>query len=328
MTDIIDVSSTVPTREFFYDGILNMPDIYKGYLRIFVPQSLKTAGLTIEKIGEMLTSMTQEELQQFFMQQMDGFPRDLDEFVSALESAGVRASALHNFDEQTATGVAPVPNERVAEIVNRYPGRFIGFIGVDPHKGKAAAEEIDFCVKNLGLRAVALRPFMHGLYANDSMYFPIYERCEELGAPVWIHTSANWTTKRRMDYGRPLFLDDVCIRFPGLKVIAGHGGWPWVNEMVALAWRHENLYLDFSAHRPKYLMKQGSGWEMLLHFGNTTIRDKVLFGSDWLNLGIHISQIIEEVRSLPLKPPVLEKWLGENAQRVFDLPRTKEEAAR
>ncbi|UCD58351.1 MAG: amidohydrolase [Candidatus Hydrogenedentota bacterium] len=319
MSGTIDVSSTVPTREFLYDGILHMPEIYRGYLRIFAPPSLRAAGLSVERIEEMLRSMTQQGLEEFFSQQMEGFPRDLDEFVAALDSAGVRASAVHNFDEQTTTGVEPVPNEKVAEIMGKYAGRFIGFAGVDPHKGTAAVKEIERCINGLGLNAVALRPFMHDIYANDPKYFPLYARCEELGVPVWIHTSVNWTTKRRMDYGRPIYLDDVCIRFPGLKVIAGHGGWPWVNEMVALAWRHEHLYLDISAHRPRYLQRHGSGWDMLLHFGNTTIQDKVLFGSDWLNVGVHISKVIEEVRSLPLKPTVLEKWLRKNAEKVFGL---------
>ncbi|MBI5117384.1 amidohydrolase [Candidatus Poribacteria bacterium] len=317
MSGIIDVSSTVPTPEFLYDGILHMPEIYRGYLRVFAPPGLRAAGFGLERIEQILKSMTQEDLIDFLSQQMDGFPRDVDEFIAALDSAGIRASALHNFDEQTTTGVEPIPNDKVAEITKKYPERFIGFAGIDPHKGKAAIAEIDKCIRELRLSGVALRPFMHDIYANDQKYFPIYERCEELGVPIWIHTSINWTTKRRMDYGRPIYLDDVCIRYPGLKLIAGHGGWPWVNEMVALAWRHDNLYLDISAHRPKYLATQGSGWEMLLHFGNTTIQDKVLFGSDWLNLGMHISKVLEEVRSLPLKPSVLDKWLHANAERVF-----------
>jgi predicted TIM-barrel fold metal-dependent hydrolase len=316
MTAIIDVSSTVPTKEFFYDGLLSMPEIYKGYLRIFAPPEMRSSGYDVERIAQTLSSMTEDSLADFLSLQMEGFPRTLDEFVAALNAAGVRASALHNFDEETGAGIPRVPNEKVAEIVDAYPGRFIGFAGIDPGKGKAAVKEVERCA-GMGLRAVALRPFMNALYANDPAYFPIYEACERLGLVVWIHTSVNWTLTRKMDYGRPLFLDEVCIQFPKLKIIAGHGGWPWVNEMVALVWRHENLYLDFSAYRPKNLAKPGSGWEMLLHFGNTTIQDKVLFGSDWLNVGAHINTIIKEVRALPLKPAIIEKWLGGNAERVF-----------
>jgi hypothetical protein len=250
---------------------------------------------------------------------MEGFPRDVDAFVAALDSAGVRASALHNFDEQTTTGIEPVPNEKVAEIVRKYPDRFIGFAGVDPHKGKAAVTEIDRCIKELALSAVGLRPFMHDIYANNPKYFPIYARCEELGVPIWIHTSVNWTTKRRMDYGRPIFLDDVCIKFPALKLIAGHGGWPWVNEMVALVRRHPKLHLDTSAHRARYLGQRGSGWEMLMQFGNTLIQDKVLVGLSAGLVGQPHETLIQEYLALPLKDTVKEKWLYRNAARVFGL---------
>jgi hypothetical protein len=319
MSGIIDVSSTIPTTEFFYDGILHLPEINRGYLRIFAPPEMRSAGRSLDEIEQSLSSMSEESLAEFLSLQMEGFPRTLDEFVAALDAAGVRMSALHNFDEETGAGVPPVPNDKVAEVVRKYPGRFIGFAGVDPAKGKTAVAEIERCASELGLKAVGLRPYMHGIYANDPAYHPIYACCERLGLVVWIHTSINWTLTRRMDYGRPIHLDDVCIKFPNLKIIAGHGGWPWVNELVALAWRHENLYLDFSAHRPRNLIKPGSGWEMLLHFGNSTIQDKVLFGSDWLNLGMHISKVIEEVRALPLKPSVIEKWLGGNAARLFHL---------
>src|SRR6185503_9313854 len=60
--------------------------------------------------------------------------------------------------------------------------------------------------------------------------------------------------------------------------IGGLGGWPWVNEMVALVRRHPKLHLDTSAHRARYLGQRGSGWEMLMQFGNTLIQDKVMVG--------------------------------------------------
>ena len=120
-----------------------------------------------------------------------------------------------------------------------------------------------------------------------------------------------------MELGRPLALDRLCGEMPDLKVIAGHGGWPWVPEMVAAAWRHPNLYVDPSGHRWKYFTTPHSGWEMLLHFGNSTIQDKILFGTDWPLLPISLAEILAEARALPLKPSVMEKWLGKNAARLL-----------
>jgi predicted TIM-barrel fold metal-dependent hydrolase len=62
----------------------------------------------------------------------------------------------------------------------------------------------------------------------------------------------------------------------------------------------------------------GTGWEPLLRFGPTTIREKVLFGTGWFLLGRAPGQIVEEFRSLPVPEDVMELWLGDNARALFD----------
>jgi uncharacterized protein len=107
--------------------------------------------------------------------------------------------------------------------------------------------------------------------------------------------------------------------FPELTLIGGLGGWPWVNEMVALVRRHPNLHVDTSAHRAKYLGQPGSGWEMLMQFGNTLIQDKVLIGISAGLVGQPYETLIQEYLTLPLKDSVKEKWLYHNAARIFGL---------
>ena len=89
--------------------------------------------------------------------------------------------------------------------------------------------------------------------------------------------------------------------------------------VVAAAWRHENLYIDPSGHRWKYLATPNSGWEMLLHFGNSVLQDKILFGTDWPLMPLSLKEIAAEARALPLKPEVMEKWMGGNAARFLGL---------
>src|SRR5438046_2122972 len=113
--------------------------------------------------------------------------------------------------------------------------------------------------------------------------------------------------------------DQFPMDFPELKIIGGLGGWPWVNEMVALVRRHPNLHVDTSAHRAKYLGQAGSGWEMLIQFGNTLIQDKVLVGMSAGLVGQPYETLIQEYLGLPLKDTVKEKWLYGNAARVFGL---------
>jgi predicted TIM-barrel fold metal-dependent hydrolase len=136
---------------------------------------------------------------------------------------------------------------------------------------------------------------------------------------VRIYSSMNYANDRPYDLGHPRNLDQVAMDFPELKIIGGLGGWPWVNEMVALVRRHPNLHMDTSAHRGKYLGEPGSGWEMLMRLGNTLIQDKVLVGLSAGLVGQPYETLIQEYLGLPLKDTVKEKWLYTNAARVFGL---------
>jgi hypothetical protein len=120
-----------------------------------------------------------------------------------------------------------------------------------------------------------------------------------------------------MDIGHPINIDEVAMDFPEMKIVAGLGGWPWVPEMVGVARRHQSVYISTAAHRPKYFAVPGSGWEMLMQFGNTLLQDKVVFASSWWTYGLPVKQVIEEMRALPLKEIVKEKWLYGNAARLF-----------
>jgi predicted TIM-barrel fold metal-dependent hydrolase len=109
----------------------------------------------------------------------------------------------------------------------------------------------------------------------------------------------------------------VAMRFPMLKLVASCGGWPWIPDMVGVARRHRNVFINTRSHRPKYLATPGSGWEMLMQFGNTLLQDQIVFSSGAEELGLPVSTLVEEVKALPLKEKVIEKWLYFNAEKLF-----------
>jgi predicted TIM-barrel fold metal-dependent hydrolase len=236
--------------------------------------------------------------------------------IAAMDEAGIDRAVLTAEDAETTMGMR-VPNDKVADFVRRKPERFIGMAAVDPHKGMAAVREIERAVQELGMQCLCLEPWLHKLKSNDKRYYPIYAKCVELGLPVWIHTSINYVPQLNLDFGRPLHLDEVAGHFPELKIVAGHGGWPWVGEMMAVLWRHANVFMDISAVRPKYLAQAGSGWEPLMQYGNSLLKDKVLFGTAWPARDFKTS--IQELRALPLKDEVKARWLGTNAAKVLGL---------
>ena len=212
-----------------------------------------------------------------------------------------------------------VTNDEVAELLAGYPDRFLGLARISGLHGMRGVRELEYRVREQKFVALGVSALVDGIPASDRRYYPLYAKAVELDIPVRIYSSMNYATDRPYDLGHPRHLDQVAIDFPELTLIGGLGGWPWVNEMVALVRRHPKLHLDTSAHRARYLGQRGSGWEMLLQFGNTLIQDKVLVGLSAGLVGQPHETLIQEYLALPLKDTVKEKWLYHNAARVFGL---------
>lgn len=318
---IIDSLCYVPTEEVFVDLLVSLPPQMARYLQdIFGPRIAPLLGITAEELYVMKTTLNAAELRNAikpFMPNIRKMTSTTDEFVKLLDKMGVEKAVIFNLDEETPSGIAGLPNDYYAEIVKKHPDKFVGFAGIDPLKRMKAVREIRRSY-DLGLRGVAVRPFMFGIPPHHAKMYPIYSTCVELDIPIWFHLSINYSTNN-MEVERPIYLDIVAQDFPELKIIAGHGGWPWVNELVAVAWRNPNIYIDIASYLPKYIGMKGTGWEQLIHFGNSVLQDKILFGSTWLFMGMSIKQLADGVMELPLKEEVKRKWLYENAARLLGI---------
>lgn len=235
---------------------------------------------------------------------------ELDAYVEKLGKLGIVRSVPFG-----------VSNEETVQLLRRFPGRFLGLarISITAFQGMSGVRELERLVRDEGFCALGVSALVDCIPASDRRYYPLYTKAAELSIPVRIYSSMNYANDRPYDLGHPRHLDQVAMDFPELKLIGGLGGWPWVNEMVALVRRHPNLHVDTSAHRAKYLGQRGSGWEMLIQFGNTLIQDKVMVGLSAGLVGQPYETLIEEYLGLPLKDTVKEKWLYSNAARVFGL---------
>jgi len=112
--------------------------------------------------------------------------------------------------------------------------------------------------------------------------------------------------------GRPIpYLDEVALTFPDLRIVAGHIGYPWTDEMIGVAWKHENVFIDTSAYAPRYYPPQ------LVHYLKTYGKDKVLFGTNFPQLSWE--KCVQQVEAMNLPEEIQAKFLGGNARRVFRL---------
>lgn len=236
-----------------------------------------------------------------------------EDFLAAMKAAGVSRAVLH---AEYSYGDAEVLNRTVAEKVQAHPDTLIGFAGLDPSSAEDPVADLDCYVKQLNMKGLNLQPWVQGWYPDDERLYPVYSYCQENGLPVAVHASLNFALHRRIDYGHPGHLDPVACDFPQLTIIANHGGWPWVNEMVAVAWKRRNVYVEIGGVAPKYIARPGTGWELFLTYGNSLLQDQILFATDSL---IPHQRAVEEVDMLPFKDEVKEKLLFKNALRVLKL---------
>jgi predicted TIM-barrel fold metal-dependent hydrolase len=248
--------------------------------------------------------------------QRGGQPNDAKSLLALMDAEGITHAVIPTEDNRTTLGTRVTP-ETLAEFCSVDPERLIGFTGADPRRGMDAVRDLERSIKELGLRGLNIGQFWQEMFPDDRLYYPLYAKCVELGVPVILHGSQNLSLEVSSDYSHPRHIERVATDFPELRIIVTHGGWPWVNELVSLVWRRPNVYVDTAAQRPKYIGMPDTGWGPLLHFGNSVIQDRVLFASRWPLLPF--KQTIDEIKELPLKPEVQEKWLWRNAAGLLNL---------
>jgi len=246
----------------------------------------------------------------------DYFSLDPKVLIEIFDQAGIRTAVIPAEDIETTVG-SKIPNEKLAALCQSAPERLIGLAGVDPHKGMAAVRELEYSICELGLKGLNLPPFLQQLAPTDRRYYPLYAKCVELDVPVVLHVGINFFQEAYMEYSHPKYLDIIATDFPELKIVATHGGWPWVTEMVAVAWKHPNIFIDTAGQSPKYMTSPHMGWAPFLQLGNTLLQDRILFATRYPLLTYE--RVLEEFHQLPLKDDVKEKWLGKNAAQLLKL---------
>ena len=207
-----------------------------------------------------------------------------------------------------------LPYGMIAEAVRRFPKRFLGLAGLDPTEGMAGVRALEHAVKELGFVGAHFYPHWFELAPDHARWYPFYAKCVELDVPVQLQVGQSliYNPQQRLrSVGRPIALDAVACDFPELKLIGIHVGIPWTDEMIAMAWKHPNVYIGSDAHSPKY-------WPAsFVQYVNTYGQDKVIFGTDYpvLNFG----RTRDEIEALGLRPDAKRKLLRDNALRIYKL---------
>lgn len=211
-------------------------------------------------------------------------------------------------------GCYHMPPQVVADAVAAHPAHFSGLLGIDPFTGMDGVRELDDAVTNGGFIGAHLYPHWFDLAPDHAKYYPFYAKCVELNVPIQMQVGQSMIYSRDhrcRSVGQPITLDAVACDFPELKIIGIHVGIPWTDEMIAMAWKHENVFIGCDAHSPKY-------WpESFTKYINSYGQDKVIFGTDFPVLDFR--RTMQEIEALQLKPQVMRKLLRDNVRRIYEM---------
>ena len=243
------------------------------------------------------------------------FCRSPRKFLQYLDQSEIDRAVLINYVAPEVIGLTNGVNQFIADYVKENPRRLLSCGSLHPKHTTNVLADVEQLLR-LGIRLIKIHPPHQLLFPNDYLNGVkeleiIYRAAEANGIPVMFHTGTSVFPGARNKYGDPIYLDDVAVDFPKLKILMAHGGRPlWMDSAFFLLRRHPNVYLDISSIPPKALLKYFPRLEEIAH--------KTLFGTDWPSPGVtSIKANLDGFRSLPLNAQVQEQILSRTALEIW-----------
>ena len=202
-------------------------------------------------------------------------------------------------------------NEDVAAIVKEHPGRFSAIAAIDPNDRKRAIRQIDGALAS-GFRGVTIEPGAYPipLYADDRKLYPIYAHLEDRNVVTTIMTGGN--AGPDISYSNPVQLDRVAADFPSLRIVVSHGNWPWVSEILHVAFRRPNVYVS-----PDMYLYNMPGMDDYLKAANGFLAERFVFASAYPL--VPLKEYAQWFVKLPLKPENMENCVYRNAAGLLGI---------
>ena len=236
-------------------------------------------------------------------------------FLKYLDRCGLDRAALINYVAPEVIGFTSEVNQFVADYTKYDPKRLISCGSLHPRHTANIMADVERILR-LGLRMIKIHPPHQLLFPNDYLHGVkeleiIYHAAEANGIPIMFHTGTSIFPGARNKYGDPIYLDDVAVDFPKLKILMAHGGRPlWMNTAFFLIRRHANVYLDISGIPPKTLLQYFPRLDEIAH--------KTLFGTDWPGPGVpDVKQNLDEFKGLPMSEAMREQILSKTAASLW-----------
>jgi predicted TIM-barrel fold metal-dependent hydrolase len=236
-------------------------------------------------------------------------PIALSATLDALDAGGIDEALICAWHGPEGTLVS---NDEVAGWVAEAPDRLHALASVDLRRPMEGVRELRRRVADEGFKGLRVLPWLWEVPPTDRRFYPLYAACVDLGVPFCTQVGHTGPL-RPSETGRPIpYIDQVALDFPELTIVCGHVGYPWTEEMIAVARKHENVVIDTSAYTTRRLPA-----ELIAYMKTNSGRRKVLFGSN--HPMISPAHALEGLDELGLDDETRELYLAGNARRVFGL---------
>ncbi len=236
-------------------------------------------------------------------------------FLKYLDESGIDRAVLINYVAPEVIGFTSGVNQFIADYTRENPRRLLSCGGLHPRNSTNILADVEQILR-LGIRMIKIHPPHQLLYPNEYLSGVkeleiIYRAAEANGVPVMFHTGTSVFEGARNRYGDPIYIDDVAVDFPKMKILLAHGGRPlWMDTSFFLLRRHANVFLDISGIPPKTLLTYFPRLE--------EIASKTLFGTDWPGPGVpEIKKNLDDFRSLPLSEETKQQILSKTALSIW-----------
>lgn len=234
--------------------------------------------------------------------------QSIDLLIEEMDRAGITTGVMVG---RVSKVFGSVSNADLLKIQADYPGRFVGIPSIDPVDRKAAAAEID-AVAKAGFRAVGIEPGLNAqpMHIDDRRVYPTYAKLEDMGLAVVIMAGGN--AGPDVSYTDPVHIDRVVADFPSLKVVVTHGAWPWVHQILHVAYRRPNLYLS-----PDQYMANMPGMDDWVRAADGFLADRFLYASSYPFTPT--DEFADWFRALPIREENRQKVMYQNAADLLGL---------
>jgi 5-carboxyvanillate decarboxylase len=304
-------------------------------LDMILIQTMYTNGKGFERTINRLLDLDKERLE---IMDRDG----VDMHLLSLTAPGVQM-----FDAATATSLARLANDRLAEAIRRHPKRYAGLASFAPQDPAGAVKEIERAIRTLKLNGLVVNSHTNNEYYDDQKYWGIFEAAEALDAAIYIHprapsdqmaepfraynmNSAMWGYGiETSTHALRLIMSGLFDRFPKLKIVLGHMGegipfWLWRIDYMSAA--------SIRLGRAKIKRKPGEYFRENFYITTSGVEDPLALRYSIDKLGIDrvmwaIDYPYQEsgpatrfMNEAPVSEAERHKLFHENAERVFHIP--------